>query len=210
MEHRTPSIGHRTKAHPLGLPGLEGRAKEAVEEANQILNRVWALCGVAAQNKVMVSIENPASSTLWHTPQFWQWAAESKASCVTVHYCRYGCNYVEPTRFVITTSKFNMSGSVVGGICGGLRSIAHPQLQALHTLCNSVTSGQGESSMFWRAMRLTQTRRQPCKGMMVVWASTKHVVENAHGAATQGTKRITLSTMYSQHCVLHPDQFLHV
>ena len=110
MEHRTPSIKHRTKAHPLGLPGLEGRAKEAVEEANQILNRVWALCGVAAQNKVMVSIENPASSTLWHTPQFWQWAAESKASCVTVHYCRYGCNYVKPTRFVITSSKFNTLG----------------------------------------------------------------------------------------------------
>ena len=110
MEQQSQSVDHRTKAHPLGLPGLQGRAKEAVEDANMILDRVFALCDVAVQHHVMVSIENPASSTLWHTPQFCQWAANSRASCVTVHYCRYGCNYVKPTKFVITSSMFTSLG----------------------------------------------------------------------------------------------------
>ena len=82
----------RSRDHPEGLPGK----RLQVKEANAIADTAWDLARWAADQGMLVSLENPRSSYLW---EFVERSGDSGEGWhdVTLSQCRFGAPYQKPT-----------------------------------------------------------------------------------------------------------------
>jgi hypothetical protein len=90
----------------MGIPGLTGKAKLAIAESNKVNAAMWSLCDLAHQHGVVVCIENPGKSILWHTKAMKRWQQMTGANEISLDFCKYGANYVKHTKFYVTASGF--------------------------------------------------------------------------------------------------------
>lgn len=80
-----------------GLPGLRARERELVREGNELTRRSIILLRVAAACGLLVSLENPQSSRIWHHPELVRSLDEWGFAKITTHYCQWGELYKKPT-----------------------------------------------------------------------------------------------------------------
>ncbi|CAK9104678.1 Uncharacterized protein SCF082_LOCUS48825, partial [Durusdinium trenchii] len=92
----------RTKQYPLGLP--EHQDDPQLRLANKIIENMSKMAKRLADNYVIVSIENPRSSVLWHHPKIVALQAQARAhgfwDTVDLDYCQFGMEYKKATRLL--------------------------------------------------------------------------------------------------------------
>ena len=89
----------RDDVHPRGVPGLVGRDKAKVKEANLLADRAFLLYRVAAERGIVAVEENPATSWLWSLEQRRVFVQKAEVSDVIVYHCAFGTAYRARTRF---------------------------------------------------------------------------------------------------------------
>ena len=82
-----------------GLPGLNERDQQRVDDGNDSMRFVAQLIRLCLKHNVMVVVENPSGSRLWITPEF-QKLLPLAASDDLVDYCAFGTSWRKRTRLV--------------------------------------------------------------------------------------------------------------
>jgi hypothetical protein len=92
--------GHaiRSKAYPLGLPGLTEFEQSRVNEGNRCVRSIVLFIQLCNEHSIPVAIENPATSYLWQVPAVA--ALCEKGRVADYHMCAFGAKWRKHTRHV--------------------------------------------------------------------------------------------------------------
>ena len=84
----------------FGLPDLGRSDQNKVDTASSILENILSLTEEAVSAGLFVTIENPATSRLWMTPQLLELANVCNAKFHRVDYCQYNVPWRKATIFL--------------------------------------------------------------------------------------------------------------
>jgi len=87
----------RSMSHPEGLPTLTVADGEYVKRANDHVKELVQLLELCGRHETLVSVEAPASSSLWWQPRVVQLAFEFALGRSTYDLCAYGRSYRKRT-----------------------------------------------------------------------------------------------------------------
>jgi len=88
----------RSKAHPLGLPGLSEQDAQKVLRGNKLLAITQQIVRRCRRQGTPVSVENPRRSRLWWTPGMLDEIARGGAKAI-VDYCQFALPWQKSTTF---------------------------------------------------------------------------------------------------------------
>jgi hypothetical protein len=91
------AVHQRTVAHPEGLPHLQRRDSQQVKLANRITARAFKLADLAVKNGVIVTLENPGSSVMWHSRACQRFRRRHNPQRILFDQCAFGEKYKKPT-----------------------------------------------------------------------------------------------------------------
>ena len=72
------------------------------------------------EHNVLVSIENPSSSTLWQVPEFVAWHDLQRLTSVSVDYCQFSQPWRKRTRFAFSSV---LNASSLQRLCKGHKGV---------------------------------------------------------------------------------------
>ena len=91
----------RSKECPRGLPkDMSISERERVRIGNQLLDVSISILELLIRFGIPVIWENPASSYMWHCPQFRKTYENAQHFTCTIHQCAFGTRYKKATRFL--------------------------------------------------------------------------------------------------------------
>ena len=102
----------RSMEHLQGLPGLSPADQLKVDEGNRFLLMTVEL--ILLSPTLQWSIENPASSLMWSTPELRK-LAQAGAGLWIFHACAYGAPYQKPTGWLSNVPAFSSLAATCPG-----------------------------------------------------------------------------------------------
>eukprot|EP00435_Cladocopium_sp_Y103_P055182 s631_g18.t1 len=87
----------RDRKHLWGHPGLSLRDHEKVQMGNKFLELTTQLAQLCHSHGIPWSVENPATSFLWHMPPMLALMALPRFSWIQLDMCRFGAPHKKPT-----------------------------------------------------------------------------------------------------------------
>ena len=139
----------RSRAHPLGLPGLAPGDAAKVAVGNLLARRTAQVIRFCRKRGIPVSLENPTSSRLWIHPAVRRLLPTAVVS--RADFCQFGTSWRKQTTFVSWGSAALVS---FGAVCSGPRGLCS-RTQKPHT----VLSGNAPSGRPWTQVAEPYPRR---------------------------------------------------
>jgi hypothetical protein len=111
----------RTREHIMGLPGLPDTDRQKVRLGNRTMRAAAAIMQAARAAGVPASLENPASSRMFHSPPLARLGRSPEAQIATADFCQYGARWRKRTKILAVNvgdvSRLERRCSGRHGIC---------------------------------------------------------------------------------------------